>query len=303
MKVLVTGASGFIGSVLVDRLASNGHEVTCLIRDEAKRSKFKQKVEFIIADITDREKLFQSMNNIDVDALLHLAAINPLEKDRKIQKRVNVDGMRNVIDASLRGNVRLFIYVQGTGVYGDTKGRWIDESTPKNPDTDFAKTRYEAEEMLWKAKEENGLNVSVAVLGDVYGPAGWFADIIVNKIRDGSFKIPGSGDYYRSFVHVDDAANALALIAEKNAKNTTYIISDDEPTPFAEFIYYTADRLSLKRPGKVPAFLAKTVLGGDMVKLLTYSVKAKNAKVKDELGLQLQYPTYREGVIDALQRL
>jgi dihydroflavonol-4-reductase len=303
MKVLVTGASGFVGSVLVDRLASNGHEVTCLIRDEAKRSKFKQKVEFIIADITAREKLFQSMNNIDVDALFHLAAINPLEKDKKIQKRVNVDGMRNVIDASLKGNVRLFIYVQGTGVYGDTKGRWIDESTPKNPDTDFAKTRYEAEEMLWKAKEENGLNVSVAVLGDVYGPAGWFADIIVNKIRDGSFKIPGSGDYYRSFVHVDDAANALALIAEKNTKNTTYIISDDEPTPFAEFIYYTADRLGLKRPGKVPAFLAKTVLGGDMVKLLTYSVKAKNAKAKDELGLQLQYPTYREGVIDALQRL
>ena len=140
-------------------------------------------------------------------------------------------------------------------------------------------------------------------MGDVYGHSGWFADIVVNKIRDGSFKIPGSGDYYRSFVHVDDVTSALTLIAERNAKNSTYIISDDEPVTFAEFIYYVADRLSLKRPGKVPALLAKAVLGSDMVKLLTYSVRARNTKAKNELGLQLQYPTYREGVADALQRL
>lgn len=303
MKVLVTGASGFIGSVLVDHLASKGHTVTCLIRDDKKRTKFNHNTEFIVADITDRDKLLQSMSNIDIDTLFHLAAINPLEKDKKVQKRVNIDGMKNVIDACMKGSVKLFIYAQGTGVYGNTNGEWIDESTPKNPDTDFAKTRHEAEEMLWKANRENGLPVSVAVLGDVYGHSGWFADIVVNKIRDGSFKIPGSGDYYRSFVHVDDVASALTLVAERNAKNSTYIISDDEPVTFAEFVYYVADRLALKRPGKVPALLAKAVLGSDMVKLLTYSVRARNTKAKNELGLQLQYPTYREGVADALQRL
>ena len=139
MKVLVTGASGFIGSALVDHLASKGHTVTCLIRDDKKRTKFNHNTEFIVADITDRDKLLQSMSNIDVDALFHLAAINPLEKDKKVQKRVNIDGMKNVIDACMKSNVKLFIYAQGTGVYGNTNGEWIDESTPKNPDTDLQK--------------------------------------------------------------------------------------------------------------------------------------------------------------------
>lgn len=302
MKVLVTGASGFIGSVLVDRLVNKGHEVTCLIRDDGKKAKFKQKVEFVVADITDKEKLM-AINNMNVDALFHLAAINPLEKDKKLQKSVNIDGMKNILDACANGNVKLFVYAQGTGVYGDTKGEWIDESVPKNPDTDFAKIRLEAEEMLWNASKENGMPATVAVLGDVYGPGGWFADIIINRMRNGSFKIPGSGDYYRSFVHVDDVANALMLIAEKDAKNATYVIVDDEPVTFAEFVYYTVDRLGLKKPGKVPALLAKAVLGSDMVKLLTHSMRVRNTKVKSELGLQLKYPTYREGVADALQRM
>lgn len=303
MNILVTGASGSIGTVLVDRLVRNGHEVTCLIRDGRKRSKINIGANFIIADITDREKLLQSMNNINVDALFHLAAINPLERDKKLQNRVNIDGMKNIIDVCMKNNVKLLVYAQGIGVYGDTKGEWIDESVPKNPDTYFTKKRHEAEQMLWKTNMDNGLPVTVTVLGDVYGSSGWFADIIIDKIRNGSFKIPGSGDYYRSFIHVDDVANALALIAEKNAKNNTYIITDDEPVSFAEFVYYVADRMGLKKPGKVPTLLAKAVLGSDMVKLLTHSVKTRNRKTKNELGLNLQYPTYKEGVVDILQKM
>jgi len=303
MKLLVSGASGFIGTALVDHLTRRGHDVICLIRDDKKRTRLSQVVEFMIADITDRNTLLQSMNNIKVDALFHLAAKNPLEKNKKLQKAVNIDGMRNMIDACTENNVKLFVYAQGMGVYGDTAGEWIDESTPKNPNTDFARTRDEAEQMLWRANKDKGLPVTVAVLGDVYGPSGWFADIIVNKIRDGSFKIPGSGDYYRSFVHIDDVVNALTLIAEKNAVNSTFMITDDEPVTFSEFIYYVVDRMNLKRPGKVPAFLAKTVLGSDMVKLLTSSVKARNTKVKRELGLQLLYSTYKEGIAAALQKL
>jgi len=304
MKVLVTGASGFIGSALVRTLTGKGNEVTCLIRKEERKQKFHDmNVEFAVADITDHDGLFEALKGLDVDAFFHLAAINPLEKDKKVQYRVNVDGMLNVIDACLKGNVRLFIYAQGTGVFGDVKGAWIDESTVRNPDTDFAKTRSKAEEMLWNANKENGLPATVTILGDVYGPAGWFADLIVNKVRDSSFKIPGSGDYYRSFVHVDDVANALALVAEKNAKNNIYIVCDDEPAKFGEFVNYVADKLGMKRPGKVPAFLAKIAVSSEMIKLLTYSIQARNDKIKKELGFALQYPTYREGVEAALRDL
>jgi len=304
MRILVTGASGFIGSALVRTLTNKGNEVTCLIRNEEKKQKFHDmKVEFATADITDRNRLFEALKGLDVEAFFHLAAINPLEKDKKVQQRVNVDGMRNVIDGCLKGKVGLFVYAQGTGVFGDVKGAWIDESTARNPDTDFARIRSKAEEMLWQANKENGLPATVTIFGDVYGPSGWFADLIVNKLRDGSFKIPGSGDYYRSFVHVDDVANALSLVAEKNAKNNMYIVCDDEPARFDEFVNYVADKLGMKRPGKVPAFLAKMAVGSDMVKLLTYSTRARNTKIKNELGFGLQYPNYREGVEAALRDL
>jgi nucleoside-diphosphate-sugar epimerase len=304
MKVLVTGASGFIGSALVSALTKKGNDVTCLIRKEESKQKFQgMKVGFVLADITDRDKLFEVLEGLDVDAFFHLAAINPLEKDKKLQQRVNVDGMRNVIDACLKGKVGLFVYVQGTGLFGDTKGKLIDESTERNVDTEFAKTRSKAEEMLWHASKENGLPATVMILGDVYGPAGWFADLIVSKIRDGSFKIPGSGEYYRSFVHVDDVASALSLVAERNAKNNTYIVCDNEPAKFQEFIYYVADKLAMKRPSKVPVFLAKMAVGSDMIKLLTYSTRARNTKIKSELGFALQYPTYREGIEATLRDL
>ena len=304
MKVLVTGASGFIGSALVSALTKKGHEVICLIRKEESKEKFKgMKVEFRVADITNEDALSEALYGIDVDVLFHLAAINPLEKDKKIQQHVNVDGMKNVIDACLKGKVGLFVYAQGTGVFGDVKGKMIDESTPRKPDTDFAKTRSKAEEMLWLASKKDDLPSTVLILGDVYGPSGWFADLIVKRLRDGSFKIPGSGDYYRSLVHVDDVANALALVGEKNAKNNTYIVCDDEPVKFEEFVNLVADKLGMKRPGKAPAFLAKMAVGSDMIKLLTYSTRARNTKIKNELGFALQYPTYREGVEAALRDL
>jgi nucleoside-diphosphate-sugar epimerase len=303
MKVLVTGASGFIGSALVPTLVNKGNEVTCLIRKEESKQKFHgMNVKFAVADITNQDALFEALYGLDIDVLFHLAAINPLEKDKKVQQHVNIDGMKNMIDVCSRGKVGLFVYAQGMGVFGDVKGKMIDESTPRNPDTDFAKTRSKAEEMLWKANKD-GLPSTVMILGDVYGPAGWFADLIVKKLRDGSFKIPGAGDYYRSFVHVDDVAKALVLVAEKNAKNNTYIVCDDEPAKFEEFVNYVADKLGMKRPGKAPAFLAKMAVGSDMIKLLTYSTRARNTKIKNELGFTLQYPTYTEGVEAALRDL
>ncbi len=304
MRVLVTGASGFIGSALVHRLSGKDNEVTALVRSEERKQVLQNLgARFVIADIADGEALSGALRDLDVDVIFHLAAINPLEKDRKIQQRVNIDGMRNLIDACLKGRIGLFIYAQGTGVFGNTKGTPIDESTPRNPDTDFARSRSRAEEMLWQASRENGLPVTVSILGDVYGPGGWFLGLIVSKLRDDSFKIPGSGDYFRSFVHVEDVANALALLGERNAKNTSYIVCDDEPATFGEFVNYVADRLGVKRPAKVPAFLAKMAVGSDMIKLLTYSVKASNSKIKRELGLMLKFPTYRKGVDDVIRKI
>ncbi len=101
----------------------------------------------------------------------------------------------------------------------------------------------------------------------------------LERLKNGKFKIPKSGEYYRNFVHVDDAVNALITVGEKNAVSSSFIVTDGQPAQFKEFINFACDILELKHPGGVPAFLAKAVLGGDFVKLLTTSIQTSNEKI------------------------
>ncbi|MCS6768373.1 MAG: NAD(P)-dependent oxidoreductase [Candidatus Nitrosocaldus sp.] len=307
MDVLVTGASGFIGVRLVRRLLERGHEVRCLVRrqDAASRLTAMGVRRCAVADITDRDGVMRAVKHITDDigtyALFHLAALNPLIRDRRLQYAVNIDGVRNVMDAVVcaKGRVSRVVYAQGTGVFGDVHGSVVDEGSPYRPGTWFARLRSDAENLLWEASRRNGFALSVAILGDVYGNGGWFTSILVDGLRRGrlGFMIPGSGDYYRCFVHVDDAVDALALMVEVDYPgDERFIVCDDQPCMFRDFVYYTADMLGVSRPYRVPLWLARLILGSDIIDTLTASVRASNTKVKSMLGLGLRYPDYRMGV-------
>ncbi|MEM2922908.1 MAG: NAD(P)-dependent oxidoreductase [Candidatus Nitrosocaldus sp.] len=307
MKVLVTGASGFIGTRLVERLLKVGHEVICLVRRDGAMTNLKAigVQECIVADITSRESMMRAMDGLytNIDVLFHLAALNPLVKDRKMQYDVNINGMRNLIDAIANAGLRLrrIVYAQGMGVFGDTHGSIVDEDSKYRPETWFTRLRSDAERMLWDASNDTGFTVSIAILGDVYGNGGWFTNVVVKGLMKGrfglGFMIPGAGDYYRCFIHVDDAADALALMAEvDDARNERFIVCDDEPCMFKEFVYYISDMLGVKRPPNVPLWLARLFLGSDIVDTLTASVMASNEKAKRMLNLRLRYPDYRSGV-------
>ncbi len=308
MRVLVTGASGFIGNRLVRRLVKRGHEVVCLVRraDVVDNLKATGVRGCIVADITDRESIMNAISSSkDVDVLIHLAALNPLVKDRRLQYNVNINGMRNLIDAIAGTRLGRFVYAQGMGVFGNLHGSIVDEDTQYRPVTWFTRLRRDAEMMLWDASasrsKDSGFSISIAILGDVYGNGGWFRNILVEgliKSRFGlGFMIPGNGDYYRCFIHVDDAVEALALMAEVDrVGNERFIVCDDEPCTFREFVYYTSDMLGVKRPPRVPLWLARAFLGSDIVDTLTASVRASNTKAKQMLNLTLRYPNYRVGI-------
>lgn len=292
---MITGSSGLIGSMLTN-LLNNNYNLVCLIRDSNNANQ-KINAKFIISDIRD-EGLVDKLSGLEIDTIYHLAALNPLFKDKKLQRSMNIDGMKNIIKIAKMLNVKTFIYAQGTGVFGTKE--YIDENTPREPDTEFSKIRLEAEQILLEASKDHNFKACIPILGDVYGYKGWFIDMIVNRLKNRTFKIPGSGEYYKSFVHVYDASNALKMLGENN-KEGHYIVCDDHPTKFKDFVYYTADRLGVKRPGNIPAFLARAVISGDMLKLLTRSIKASNAKLKNELNFKLRFPEYKSGIDDILE--
>ncbi len=298
MKILVTGADGFIGRELVKHLASNKYDLLCLVRRHEAAEVLKDKgLECVVIDITEKN-ILDSLKGIDVDAVFHLAALNPLVKGKDRHKKVNIQGMRNLIDA-IKDDVKVIVYAQGLGVYGDVKGSYIDEDARYNPSNWFTEIRSHAESMLVNAGKMYGFSVKVAILGDVYGNGGWFKDIVVNRLMNGTFRIPGSGNYYRCFIHVYDAARALEAIMNSNYDKV--IVCDDEPCIFKEFIYYTADLLKVKKPSSIPLFIARLLLGSSIVDTLTASVRARNDRLKSIYTLR--YPNYRVGVKDVIDQM
>ena len=286
MKMLVTGAGGFIGSRLSKKLISEGHDVYGVFHESSCQI---DGIQVINADL--REDDFD-IPDIEFDVVFHLAAATPLVKDKKKQKKINYDGTVNLFN-KIKDKTDFIIYASGLGVFGNPKGI-VDEQSPIKPDTDFVKIRLDAQKFLEDSCKENGIGFSVCYFGDVYGDGSWFTEMVVKKLKSGMMKTPGKGDYDKCFIHVDDAVGILLSIAKKNLKNQTYVCADSTSVTFREFVDYAADKIGAKHPGGVPMFLAKGVLGGDLVKLLTTPMKISNKKVSEIYSFV--YPSYKEGI-------
>ncbi len=237
---------------------------------------------------------------IDVDCVIHLASHTPLEKNKKILEKVNLQGTKNLFE-QIKDRTKSVIYVSGLGVYGDPGDKIVDEGFPYNPNTNFVKTRLEAQNYLQQNCQELGINFGVVHFGDVYGPRGWFYEFLVKRLLKNTFRLPKDGKYYKGFVHVADAAGSLISVLEHNPKNESYIVADSTPATFREFADYTADQIGAKHPGGVPVFLAKAVLGGDLIKLLTTSMKVSNKKISQIYDFK--FPSYKDGIPDAISEL
>lgn len=284
LKILVTGASGFIGLRLAAKLSENGHAVTGLIHEhDTNLAIQKHKVDLANPNFSIPSETY--------DVVFHLAAVTPMEKDKNTIKKVNYDGTVNLYNY-LKNKAKFIVYASGLGVFGDP-GNIVDETTPLRPHTYYAQVRLDAQRFLEKNCKDDSTPLAVTYFGEVYGNGGWFLSQIIQRLQKGRFKLPKSGEYYRSFVHVDDVINALVTIAEKNAINETFVVTDSNPVLFKEFINYTCDLLDVKHPGNIPIILAKAVMGGDFVKLLTTSIQASNTKIAKMV--QFRYPSYKEG--------
>ena len=291
MKVLVTGAGGFIGSRLSKKLISEGHDVYGVFHESPCQI---DGIQVINADL--REDNFD-IPDIEFDVVFHLAAATPLVKDKKKQKRINYDGTVNLFN-KIKDKTDFIIYASGLGVFGNPKGI-VDEQSPIKPDTDFVKIRLDAQKFLEDSCKENSIGFSVCYFGDVYGDGSWFTEMVVKKLKSGMMKIPGKGDYNKCFVHVDDAVGILISVAKNDLKDQSYVCADSTSVTFKEFVDYTADMIGTKHPGGVPMFLAKGVLGGDLVKLLTTPMKISNQKVSEIYSFD--YPSYKEGINSILK--
>ena len=293
-SVLVTGATGFIGSRLVTELINKGYDVTSLIR---KGKEGNSKSNIIYGDLTEENIDFKEL---EFDCVFHLASHTPLEKNKKILEKVNLEGTKKLFE-EIRTRTKSIIYISGLGVYGETGDKIIDETQDYNPNTSFVKIRLEAEKYLKENSMQNKIDFAVVHFGDVYGADGWFYEMLVKRLKKNTFRMPKGGDYYKGFVHVDDAVESMISVLEHKSFGESFIVADSMPITFKEFSNFTADQIDAKHPGSVPIFLAKAVLGGDLIKLLTTSMKVSNRKISEIH--QFKYPNYKEGIKQVISEL
>lgn len=177
-------------------------------------------------------------------------------------------------------------YLSTTAVYGDHQGGWVDEDTAVNPQSLRAVQRVLAERQ-WLAM---GLPVHVFRLAGIYGPGrGPF-----EKVRDGTARrILKPGQVF-SRIHVDDIATTLIASMARPAPGRVYNLCDDDPAPPEDVLSYAAHLLGLPEPPGIPFDQAEMT---PMARsFYAESKRVRNARIKDELGVTLAYPGYREGL-------
>jgi nucleoside-diphosphate-sugar epimerase len=302
MRILVTGASGFIGGVLCAQLQERGHEVSALVRRPGSEPTGTRAT---AGDLSDRPALARALAAEHPDCVIHLAAeIASQRSERKIHE-VNVQGTAHLVDAcrELAGGDPAAgprVVFASTVVTGDARGELLTEETPLPVETPYGCSKQEGERLVL----ESGLPAVVVRPSHVYGAGGWYANELVARLRQpGRFAVIGRGENLWDVVRVEDVASALTLAAEQAPAGSIYHVVDDEPITFYDFMALTSRALGMGAPRRIPAAIARLVAGANAVAAATRSARSSNAKIKHELGWIPAFPTAREGVLDAVAQL
>jgi nucleoside-diphosphate-sugar epimerase len=296
VRVLLTGASGFIGRALAPQLQERGHEVVALVRRSGSEPPGTRP---LAADLGDGGALQAALSEADPDCVVHLAAEIASQRSEEKVRAVNVDGTRRLLEVCRGAREPRFVFCS-TVVTGDARGALLTEETPLPVETPYGRSKQEGERMVLGS----GLPAVVVRPSHVYGPAGWYAEELIPRLRQpGRFAVIGSGENLWDVVHVDDVAAALVLAAEQARPGSTFHVADDEPITFAAFMQQTAQALGTGPPRHIPVWLARLAAGRNAVAAVVRSARSSNAKIKRELGWQPRFPTARPGIEDTVARL
>jgi nucleoside-diphosphate-sugar epimerase len=272
MKTLLSLGHGYSAQALARRLSPQGWTVIGTTRNPAK------------AD---------ALRAAGVEPLVLPADLRPaLARATHILSSVAPDDLgdpilRDYADAIAAAQPDWVGYLSTTAVYGDHQGGWVDEDTALTPTTARGAARVAAE----GAWTELGLPLHIFRLAGIYGPGrGPF-----EKVRDGSARrIIKPGQVF-SRIHVDDIAQVLEASMAAPHPGRVYNVCDDDPAPPEDVIGYAAELLGLPPPPAIPYDQAEMT---PMARsFYAESKRVRNDRIKDELGVCLLYPTYRQGLV------
>jgi hypothetical protein len=181
-------------------------------------------------------------------------------------------------------------YLSTVGVYGDHKGAWVDEESPASPALERSLLRLEAERAWLGFAAETGRRVQVFRLAGIYGPE----RSVIDGLRAGTARCIVKPGQVFNRIHLDDVARVLAAAIDADSGHRTFNVSDDEPAPPEDVVAYAAELLGLPAPPPIP--FEQAGLSGMAASFWAECKRVRNTRIRRDLGAELLYPTYREGL-------
>lgn len=255
MRIIVTGGAGFIGSHIVDAYVDAGHEV--LVIDSlwehggGRRINVRGGVSLVHMDVRD-EAIARVFADFKPEVVSHHAAQHSVaisSRDPIYDAQVNVVGMLNVLEQSVRSGARKVIFASSGATYGTPERLPITEATPQHPTSPYGITKMVGEHYLRFYRANKGLDFTVLRYGNVYGPrqdpngeAGVIAIFIGRFLARQGVRIDWDGEQTRDYVYVTDVARVNVAALERGS-GEAYVIGTGTPTSVNE-IYRTLVRIS-----------------------------------------------------------
>lgn len=264
-KYLITGASGFIGSHLVEHLLEDGVDVKnirlLVLPNDTFENLPERKFELVRGDIRDKNVVDKACG--DVETIYHLASQNGYDGgDYKYFADVNVTGTRNILKSAVKSKVEKIIYFSSTAVYGlpATAGniKNYNETHAFSYSEGYGQSKYIAEKLVKKICVKAKIKYIILRPATVYGPrdsAGIYQ--LIRQINKGWFAIVGNGQNLVDYIYVRDIVEIARSLEKSKLNNQDFILASGKPILFKEAVEKIYKSLNLKAKYiNVPEFIA-----------------------------------------------
>lgn len=262
MRVVVTGAAGFLGAHLCRRLAADGEKVVALDIRPRPPALDVEGISFVQADLRTPDAWRALLEG--AGTVFHLASLHLQVRAAESEYRaVNVDAAADLAEVSHVAGVRRLVHTSTVGIYGHVRNPPADEDAPRDPTNPYERTKLEGEAALQRVADRTGLDLRILRPAWIYGPGCPRTAKLLRSIRRGRFFYIGRGDNLRHPVYVGDVVDAVVAASHaEGGVRRDHIVAGPAPLPLRDMVNACAVAVGVAPPRlRIPRHAA-LVLGG-----------------------------------------